>query len=185
MSTCPHSHECGFHNAVAPSIIQRVRHASAFVYCRGGKHESCALGVLLADGAEVPLNLMPDGSMGRWDEGELAARSRRFMVIEDSPVFAQLASATIASHYDGAEVVRHLSFGDAERDLAEGEYTAVVCGFGLGDGRTAHDVREVTDAPMVVLTGRLDGVEAPSRAFVVEKSAGPQALVAALRACLA
>jgi hypothetical protein len=164
--------------------LLRVKYASAFVYCRGGHHSDCARYRLLSAGAEAPGDLLPDGSTGQWSHSSASDSKQRFLVIEDSPVFAALASATIASHYSDSEIVRRLSFTEAQSDLVAGGYTAVVCGYGLGDGRTVHDVRRLTDVPIVVLTGRLEGVEAPARARIVEKSAGPVALVAALKASL-
>jgi hypothetical protein len=185
MSACPSSHQCPFYLTVEPSIALRVRYVSAFGYCRAGMHDRCALHEALIAGRQVSRNLMPDGTMGDWADDERTRASRRFLVIEDSPVFAALASSTIASHYSDAEIVRRASFAEAEPDLRSGGYSAVVCGYGLGDGRTAHDVRAVTPAPMVVFTGRLEGLDVPVNARIVEKSAGPEALMAALRASLA
>jgi len=185
MSACPSHRECPFYLTVEPSIASRVRYASAFMYCRGGMYDRCALHEALVAGRDVPRNLMPDGTMGDWADDEHTRASRRFLVIEDSPVFAALASSTIASHYSDAEIVRRGSFAEAESDLRAGGFSAVVCGYGLGDGRTAHDVRACTSAPMVVFTGRLEGLDVPADARIVEKSAGPEALMAALRASLA
>lgn len=185
MTLCTRTHECAFYQEIEPSLVLRVKHASAFMFCRGGHYKECARYRRLAAGENVPQTLMPDGSTGDWSEDTFSGSKRRFLVIEDSPVFAALASATIASHFSDSEIVRHLSFTEAQRDLAAGGYSAVVCGYGLGDGKTVHDVRRMTDAPIVVLTGRLEGVEAPTGARVVEKSAGPVALASAIRASLA
>ena len=184
MSACPTSRQCPFYLTVEPSISSRVRYASAFMYCRGGMHDRCALHAALIAGEEVAHNLMPDGTTGDWADDERTRANRRFLVIEDSPVFAALASSTIASHYSDAEIVRRASFAEAEPDLRAGGHSVIVCGYGLGDGRTAHDVRSLTPTPMVVFTGRLEGLEAPANARIVEKSAGPEALMAALRASL-
>ena len=184
MSSCQRSHECPFYLEVEPSIVKRVKYASAFMYCKGGHQGECALASRIAAGQDVPMDLLPDGSMGDWTHGHGHGARTRFLIIEDSPVFVALASATIASNFSDAEIVRHHSLADAEADLLSGGFAAVVCGYGLGEGLTAHDVRKRTAAPIVVLTGRLEGVEAPSGARIVEKSAGPQALVGALQACL-
>jgi hypothetical protein len=187
--TCPRSEQCGFYEVVSASVVKRVKHASAFIYCRGGRHESCAVHRLLADGAPVPAGLMPDGTVGDWAEDALGAATGRaaagrFLIIEDAPVFAALAAAAIANHFPGAEVERCATYDEAEPRLLTGRYTAVVCGFGLGGNRTAHDVRRLTNAPIVVLTGRPDEIEVPVGAQVVRKGAGSEALVSALRACI-
>lgn len=180
---CPRSESCVFHRIVEPSIMKRVRYASVYSYCRGGQHEECALHAALTAGHEVKTNLMPDGSIGDYIEDEVACAVRRFLIIEDSPVFAALASSCITTHFKGAHVVRRSSFDAAAEELHQ-EYTAIVCGFGLGGGRTAHDVRARTEAPMVILTGRPDHIELPRRARRVNKGEGPEALASALRSCL-
>lgn len=181
---CPHAGSCVFYRTIEPSIIKRVRYASAFSYCRGGQHVACALHDQIQGGLPVRHNLMPDGAIGEYlDEDRFVVH--RFLVIEDAPVFAALASSAIASHFRGAEIVRKSTFEDAQDEIADGMYSAIVCGFGLGGGRTAHDVRGLTDAPLVVLTGRTGEIYAPAGARVVSKGAGPEALVDALRASIA
>lgn len=182
MSVCPRSTHCVFYTSVEPNVIKRVRYATSFGYCRGGQYEACALYQSLESGRDVAPGLLPDGSIGDYhDETRVA---RRFLIIEDAPVFAALASTTITMAFHGAEVVRRATFDDAAKDLAEGTFSAVVCGFGLGGDRTVHDVQKLTTAPIVVLTGRLGHVEAPHGVQVVRKGAGPDALAKALKACV-
>lgn len=181
---CPRNNQCVFHLTVEPSIIKRVRYAALFPYCRGGQHETCALFTAMQTNRTIPLNLMPDGTTGDYLEDDTVCTMRRFLIIEDSPVFAALASSCITATFKGAQVVRKPSYADALEDLGR-EYAAIVCGFGLGGGKTAHDVRTHTEAPMVVLTGRPDQVDVPRGARKVGKSEGPEALAAALRAAIA
>lgn len=115
----------------------------------------------------------------------MPGKGRRFLVIDDSQVFLALASSTVALTFLGAEVVRHNSFDAAANDLRAGSFDAVICGYGIGEGKTAHDLRALTNAPMVVLTGRLGGIDAPRGAVVVEKGAGPEALSQAIHKVLA
>jgi hypothetical protein len=182
--TCPRSDACVFHQVVAPSIIQRVRYASVYSYCRGGQHEECALHEALAAGESVTRNLLPDGSIGDYLEHGDTCSIRRFLIIEETPIFAALTASTITNHFAGAQIVRKTSFEDALHELSR-EYHAIVCGYGLGGGRTAHDIRKHTDAPMVILTGRPDEIDLPARSRRVGKSEGPEALASAIRACLA
>lgn len=181
---CPRTNQCVFHLTVEPSIVKRVRYAALFPYCRGGQHESCALHAAMRDDLEIPVNLMPDGTVGDYLEDHEVCRMRRFLIIEDSPIFASLTSSCITATFKGAQIVRKTSFESALEDLGR-DYAAIVCGFGLGDGKTAHDIRTHTEAPMVVLTGRPDHVELPRGARRVGKSEGPEALAAALRASIA
>jgi hypothetical protein len=181
---CPRSDTCDFGRIVSSNVIKRVKFASAYPYCRGGRHDSCAIHGLLERGRPVPEDLLPDGQTGSYRDRE-GRGDQRFLVIEDSPVFAALAASTIANHFTGAEIVRHTSFTDAEDDLRAGRHSVVVCGFGLGDGRTANDVRRLTTAPIVVLTGRPGQLELPFGARQVSKGAGPEALVSAINASLA
>ena len=114
----------------------------------------------------------------------MPGKGRRFLVIDDSQVFLALASSTVALTFLGAEVVRHNTFDAAANDLRAGSFDAIICGYGIGEGKTAHDLRALTNAPMVVLTGRLGGIDAPRGAVVVEKGAGPEALSQALHQVL-
>ena len=180
---CPQCASCTFYRLIEPSVVKRVRYASSYAYCRGGQHETCALYPKVAAGAPVPPNLLPDGTLGQYlDEDRVVIH--QFLIIEDMHMFAVLASNTLTSHFPGAQIVCRTDFAGAEADLNDSMFSAVICGFGLGDGRTVHDVRALTEAPIVVLTGRVGELDAPSNSRVVQKGAGPEALVAALRELL-
>lgn len=183
MAVCPRCAECTFHTVVTASVIKRLRYKAFFSYCRGSQNEQCAINVALSEGKLVPKNLLPDGYYGDYlDDG--ASGTGRFLVVEDSPVFAALATSTIKMHFPNAAVERCATYDEATARLSEGGYTAVICGFGLDGGRTAHDVRNLTSAPLVVLTGRPGEIDAPVGSHVVHKGAGSEALAGALRACL-
>lgn len=181
---CPRSSVCVFHQTIEPSIVKRVKYASVYSYCRGGEHEQCALHRAMSRDIPVTRNLMPDGLIGDYLDEQTTGHGRRFLIIEDSPVFAALASSTITSNFSGAQVVRKSSFEAAFEELAH-EWAAVICGFGVGGDKTAHDVRRHTKAPMVILTGRPDHIELPHGARRVNKGEGPEALASAIRSCLA
>jgi hypothetical protein len=183
MAACPNCDRCTFHDVVTTSVVTRLKFKAFFSYCRGGQHEYCAIHKLIADGKSVPKNLLPDGYYGDYlDDG--VSGTGRFLVVEDSPVFAALSASTIKMHFPNASVERCATYDEAVTKLASGGYTAVVCGFGLDGGRTAHDLRMLTTAPLVVLTGRPGDIDAPSGAQVVHKGAGAEALAGALRACV-
>lgn len=110
--------------------------------------------------------------------------SHKVVVIEDSKVFATLTSCAIRTGFPGSRVEEFHSFGEAEMRLRFGGIDVIVCAYGLDDGKTAHDVRELCDAPMVVVTGRPDDVTAPRDSQVIEKKAGPVALQVAIAGAL-
>lgn len=110
--------------------------------------------------------------------------TRKFMVVEDSPVFAALAASTIRFGFPNAQVTECHSFEAAVAALRSSDVDVLVCGYGVGEGKTVHDLRAICDVPIVVLTGRLHDVVPPIRSRVVEKSAGPVALQAALEGAL-
>lgn len=109
----------------------------------------------------------------------------RFLVVEDSPVFAALAANTIRMSYQGARVDECHSYEDAAGALLSHDFDVVVCGYGIGDGHTVFDMRSISDAPIVLLTGRPDQLTVPQDVRIVEKSAGPAALLGAISGCLA
>lgn len=186
MAACPSSRSCPFHVAVEPSLIKRVKYSSAYPYCRGGMHEQCALYAIIERGERVPHDLLPNGTSGAYQDETRAASHAGYLVIEDSPVFATIAGHAIRSRVPHADVVECNSFSDAEEHLLSSDLRLVVCGYGVGEGKTAHDVRRMTSAPLVVLTGMPeDEIDVPSGARIVFKMSGPDALKAAIDAALA
>lgn len=200
MSKCSASAGCPFHTAVEASVIKRIRFASAYPYCNGSMATFCAIRKVLSAGGTPDTDLMPDGSRGeRWDETAAsravkpgapsfersASSSRRFLVVEDSPIFAKFACNTIEYIYPDAEVVECHTYADAARELRTSSFRLVVSGFGLDGGKTAHDIRKLSDAPMVLLTGRPDrDTQGLGAATMVQKGAGSDAMRAAITGLL-
>jgi hypothetical protein len=193
MAECVRGKDCVFNLTVAPSVVKRIRFASAHPYCRGGKYEECALYARLLRGQSIPRNLMPDGSTGNYVEDAMGAgspvaarvRARRIMVVDDSPVFATIAANTISLLPD-THVVQCHSYAEAAAELGKADFHLVVSGAGIGDGKTVHDIRALTSVPIVVFTGRpTSSTEAPSHSCVVMKATGPGALRAAVAGLLA
>lgn len=183
MSACSRCHQCTFHDVVTSSVVKRLKYKAYFSYCRGSQTAYCAIHDRLERGQAVPKNLLPDGNFGDYLD-DATCGTGRFLVVEDSPVFAALASSTIQMNFPSASVERCATYDEAVDRLAKGGYTAVVCGFGLDGGRTAHDLRQLTSAPLVVLTGRPGQIDAPADSQVVPKGAGSEALAGALRSCI-
>ncbi|MBN2248526.1 MAG: hypothetical protein JW733_07490 [Coriobacteriia bacterium] len=178
--SCPVSDACELHQQLRSSVIKRVRYPNVLSLCESSTGEGCALYGHLAAGRTLPRNLLPDGSTGEWaDDSQSVAR--RYLIIEDSQVFATLTASALRTRSTGAIVDVRPSFAEAESDLGSTQYTAVICGYGLGGEHTVHDVRRVTRAPIVVLTGRPDEIALPSGSRKVMKASGPDALIAAVR----
>lgn len=112
------------------------------------------------------------------------ATDLKALVVEDSPVFSALTASTIRMEYPGARVLQCRSFVEAQATLGRSPVDVIVCGAGLSDGSTAHDIARMTPTPMVVMSGRLGDVDLPPGAEFVEKSAGPLALKDAIEECL-
>ncbi|MDY0340372.1 MAG: hypothetical protein RBS17_04080 [Coriobacteriia bacterium] len=178
--SCPVSDACELHRQLRSSVIMRVHNPHVLPRCDSTSGEQCALYSYLAAGRSVPCNLLPDGSIGDWESGT-SSPARRFLIIEDSRVFATLTSSTLRTHFPGSVVDVKPSFVEAEADLGATPYTAVICGYGLGGEHTVHDVRRVAKVPIVVLTGRPDDIALPSGSRKVMKASGPDALVSAVR----
>lgn len=192
MSTCPRSDSCGFFQAVQPSLVKRLKYATSYPYCNTGRHNNCAIYTYIADGRTPPSDLLPDGGIGEYgeagDAGDLdevddPGTGMKVVVLDDSAVFAMFAANAVASALPGATVVRCETYTDALAELSDGSCGLVVCGYGVGEGVTAHDLRRASSAPMVLLTGRPESeIDMPSNARVVLKGAGPDALRAAIGA---
>lgn len=186
MAACPNSSSCVFSASVEPSLVKRVRFASAYPYCKGGRHAECAIYRKMEFGEQVPRNLLPDGGIGDYleDSGPSARKASsgtRFLVVDDSPVFATIAANTVRMRFPNAEVVQCHSFDEAEPELLGSGFSLIVSGHGLGGGRSFKDVRRLSTAPMVLFTGWPPAAaDVPAGCRVVKKDAGPEALRAAI-----
>lgn len=181
---CPLSVSCGFFQSVEPSIALRIKHASAYRYCKGGEHSECAIHELAGSGAAVPADLFPDGTR---DSGSTSSNRvvvcDTAIVIDDSPVFVRLAAAVVRNSCPDTTVIEAQSFDEAIPHLDN--VGLVVTGFGVGGGKTCHDIhaRVRAGTPLVVFSGK-PNVTLPPGATLVEKTQGASALGDAVRRCM-
>ncbi len=183
MSTCPRSDSCGFFQAVQPSLSKRLKYATSFPYCNTSGHRHCAIYTFLDDGRMAPPDLLPNGGIDDYADAAEAGNGMKVVVLDDSAVFAMFAANAAAATLPGARVVRCETYTQALRELADGSCGLLVCGYGVGEGATAHDLRRASSAPMVLLTGRPEAeIDKPPNSRVVLKGAGPDALRAAIGA---
>lgn len=194
MSHCSESDRCPFYTAVEASIVKRIRFASMYPYCNGGKAAACSIRAELLQANEPAADLLPDGTRGDYcgetSSNAVSASARsssreRFVVVEDSPIFASFAANSVRFSHPDAEVIECHTFAEAESALRSGPVKLIISGFGLDGGRTVHDVRRLCDAPIVLLTGRPDrDVSGLERVHMVEKGAGSEAMRSAIGALL-
>ena len=187
--SCPLSGACEFYETASASLMARIKYASAFPYCRGGKDADCAIAIEIRAHRPVPEGLLPTGERefampAEFETGASVSTTRRIVVIDDSPIFVRLAVAAVQNACPGYEVMPASSYEEASHLLDETP-ALVVTGYGVGGGRTVHDVvaRLGNGTPVVVFTGKPD-VDLPFGATLVEKTAGATALADAARMCL-
>ena len=180
VAVCPPvSESCELHQALRSSVIKRVRYPHVLPQCEGTRGSSAPSTHTSPPAARCPTGCCPMARPVTTRIGRLA--NRKVLVIEDSQVFATLTASTLRTHFSGSTVDIKTSFAAAESDLNSIQYTAVICGYGLGGDHTVHDVRRVTKVPIVVLTGRPDEIALPSGSRKVMKASGPDALASAVR----
>ncbi len=193
MAACPLHDSCVFYSTIEPSIVLKMRYASSYPYCKGGRNGDCAISVLMTNGRTVPSDLLPDGARADYagtGSSSPAARANTgtgsdYLVVEDSPVFATIAANAVRQHFPGANVTVCTNFEDATRVIREGGARLVISGYGLGSGKTVLDLRALTSAPILIFTGRpTEDRELPSLSRVVTKGAGPDALHQAMDSLL-
>lgn len=186
--TCEYHDSCTFFESASASIITRIKYASAFPYCKGGRDGECAIAVEMSAGRTVPQGLLPTGEYDAVDHVIAPVvrhhSSKTIIVIDDSPIFVRLAMAAVQNACSGYDVISAASLEDA-RQMLEDSPALVVTGYGVGGGRTVHDVVALIDreTPVVVFTGK-PNVSLPTGAVLVEKTSGASALADAARTCL-
>lgn len=186
--TCELHGSCAFYENASSTILARIKYASAFPYCKGGKDDECAIAIETKAGRVVSPGLLPTGEYEALDDVAAPVvhgrSSRTIIVIDDSPIFVRLAMAAVQNACAGYDVISASSLDDA-RHMLEDSPALVVTGYGVGGGRTVHDVVALLDrqTPVVVFTGK-PNVSLPMGAVLVEKTSGASALADAARTCL-
>jgi len=188
MSTCPEGKSCPFHQAVERNVLKRVKYASAFPLCRRGEFSRCAIRPYLLRGEPAPEDLMPTGECERYGDGAHSpghSNSSRVLIVEPSAVFRTLARNAVQSCMDAERVVAAGTFEEAVRQLSGQPVGLLVCAERFDCGRTAHDIRAISSAPMIVLTSNDAALQSPpARSRVVARSAGPEIMRSAIAAFL-
>lgn len=186
--TCDLHGSCAFYENASSSIVARIKYASAFPYCKGGREDECAIAREVKAGRSASPGLLPTGEYETFENSAAPVARRRssrtIIVIDDSPIFVRLAMAAVQNACTGYDVISAASLDDA-RHILEDSPALVVTGYGVGGGRTVHDVVALLDreTPVVVFTGK-PNVNLPMGAVLVEKTSGASALADAARTCL-
>jgi hypothetical protein len=171
-------------SAIEPSVLKRVKFASAFPFCRGGRYHLCELRPYLLRGEAPPRTLLPTGAhvdyLGAADSPRGPSRVR-VLVADESGVFRALTAQTVTQSLPDAELEAYDTLTDTILALGSRDFDLLVCADAFADGRTAHDLRALCSVPMVVLAGddRLLR-QPPANSRVVPRNAGPEAVRSAV-----
>lgn len=115
--SCPRHETCEFYVSVCQSPLLRIKYATMFPYCRGGRHESCMRWFLLEQGKPVPEDLLPDGGtdVSLAHGGRPAVQSKnKVLVADDLPLFRRsLAMLVFNASGGGCEIVEASSAEEA------------------------------------------------------------------------
>lgn len=189
MARCPESQNCPFTHAVEPNLLKRVKYASAYPYCRGGSHEACEIRHYLVRGQQPPMTLLPNGEHERYSDtvgdGLLPLSMPRVLVLEEIGIFRQLAANTVRASVASADVIDCESWEQARSLMQQQDFSLIVCGDTYSCGASAHDVRRLSMAPMIVMRSSDDtGWRGPTNTIEVSRSAGPEPMRQAVSQCL-
>lgn len=116
--TCPKSTECAFFKSVGQSPVTRIKYATMYPFCKGGRHESCMRWFLMEQGREVPDDLLPDGGtdVARADGGrQVPVQEPRALVVDDMPLFRKSLAVLVANASKGSCQI--VEAGSAEEAL--------------------------------------------------------------------
>lgn len=144
MTDCPDHARCAFFESVFASPLLRIKYATMYPYCRGGKYESCMRRWMMLEGQAVPQDLLPDGGRD-WFAGAAhrpTAHVTRVLVVDDMVLFRKaLIGMVQEATGHGAEIVEAESGEEALEILTQdsGDWSAVVTDYNMG-GMTGYDL---------------------------------------------
>ncbi|TLM77925.1 MAG: response regulator [Actinobacteria bacterium] len=93
----------------------RIKYATMFPFCKGGKHESCMRWFLLSTGQPVPDDLLPDGARDAFAEEVRNVRPRpraRVLVVDDVPLFRKSLVTMVGTASAGSVEVVEAASGE-------------------------------------------------------------------------
>ncbi len=96
--SCPRSDECAFFKSVGASPLLRIKYATMYPFCKGGRHESCMRWFLMEQDRAVPDDLLPDGGtdVAAVDAGRLDSPAKsKVLVVDDMPLFRKSLSVMV------------------------------------------------------------------------------------------
>ncbi len=137
--TCPRHEQCAFFNSVRGSALLRIKYATMYPYCKGGKHESCMRWFLMEGGRPVPDDLLPDGGKDMF-AAELRnvepSPRARVLVVDDLPLFRKSLVTMVSNACAGScQIVEAESAEEALQRLSESPngWQLVVTDYNMGE----------------------------------------------------
>ncbi len=143
--TCPRHAQCSFYNSVSHSPLLRIKYATMYPYCKGGKHESCMRWFMMEGGRPVPDDLLPDGG-----KDVFAAEARnvtpspqaRVLVVDDMPLFRKSLLTMVSNACAGSCQVVEAGSGEEAIEIlsaSPGGWQLVVTDYNMG-GMNGYDL---------------------------------------------
>lgn len=143
-STCPLHADCAFYTTVTRSALLRVKYATMYPYCKGGKHQACMRWWLIEQRKQVPDDLLPDGAKDSFveDSGRLKGVRRHVLVVDDMPLFRKSLVGLVAHASGGSAVVTEADSAEQALEIlgaTTDPWTLVVTDYNMGE-LTGYDL---------------------------------------------
>lgn len=167
--TCPRHANCAFFISVGQSPVTRIKYATMFPFCKGGRHESCMRWFLEEQNRPVPDDLLPDGGTdvalaqgGRNVEGVKS----RVLVVDDMPLFRKSLAVLVSAACNGTCDVVEVSSGEEALSVLSEDpngWLLVATDFNMG-AMSGYDLivrmrsnPALSGIPVVIFSSETDG----------------------------
>lgn len=151
--TCPRNAECSFYRSMRVSPLLRIKYATMYPYCKGGRHESCVRWFMMSQGEPVPDDLLPDGGKDLFtvEQRRLEPRpSARVLVVDDMPLFRKSLVTMVSTASDSDVEVREAASAEEALDILNASpngWALVVSDYNMGQMSGYDLVKEMHTRP--------------------------------------
>lgn len=137
--TCPRNAECSFYRSVSASALLRIRYATMYPYCKGGKHEACMRWWAMDHGQAVADDLLPDGGKDNFMREvrhiPTGPQRAKVLVVDDMVLFRKSLMTLVSKACDGACDVMEADSAEQALSLLEQDpigWSMVVTDYNMG-----------------------------------------------------
>jgi CheY-like chemotaxis protein len=136
--TCPRHTECEFFKSVGSSPLMRIKYATMYPFCKGGRHESCMRWFMMDQGRPVPDDLLPDGGkdVAAVEAGRLSnVPKARVLVVDDMPLFRKSLVTMVMNACRHTCIVEEAASGEEALEMLSGDpndWKLVVTDYNMG-----------------------------------------------------